>query len=56
MEDCVVRFYDLNGHLILAKPFDFATDVATDNWTPGLYLWEIWNGTQRQASGKWVKE
>ena len=55
-EDCVVRFYDLNGRLILAKPFDFATDVATDHWTPGLYLWEIWNGTQRQASGKWVKE
>ena len=55
-EDCVVRFYDLNGRLILAKPFDFATDVDTDHWTPGLYLWEIWNGTQHQASGKWVKE
>ena len=56
VENCVVRFYDLNGRLILAKPFDFGTDVATDDWTPGLYLWEIWNGTQCQSSGKWVKE
>lgn len=56
VENSVVRFYDLQGRLLLAKPFDFSTTVNTDDWAPGIYLWEIWNGTQKEATGKWVKE
>ena len=55
-DNSVVRFYDLHGRMILAKPFDFQTNVNTDGWTKGIYLWEIWNGTRKEASGKWVKE
>ena len=56
VENSVVRFYDLQGRLLLAKPFDFSTTVNTNDWAPGIYLWEIWNGTQKEATGKWVKE
>lgn len=56
VENSVIRFYDLQGRLLLAKPFDFNTTVNTDNWTPGLYLWEIWNGPMKEASGKWIKD
>ena len=55
-ENAVIRFYDLQGHLLLAKPFDFYTSVNTGDWTPGMYFWEIWNGTQKKASGKWMKK
>lgn len=56
VENAVVRFFDLQGRLIIAKPFDFSTTVNTGDWAPGIYLWEIWNGTRKEASGKWVKE
>lgn len=56
IENAVVRFYDMQGRLLLAKPFDFQTTVNTGEWAPGIYLWEIWNGAQRETSGKWVKE
>ena len=56
VENSVVRFYDLQGRLVLAKPFDFNATVNIGDWTPGIYLWEIWNGTHKEASGKWVKE
>lgn len=56
VENSVIRFYDSQGRMLLAKPFDFNTTVGTDDWAPGMYLWEIWNGTQKEASGKWVKE
>ena len=55
-EKAEIRFYDLQGRLLEAKPFDFQTNVNTDGWTKGIYLWEIWNGTRKEASGKWVKE
>ena len=55
-ENAVIRFYDLQGRLLLAKPFDFNITVNTGDWTPGIYLWEIWNGTRKEASGKWLKE
>ena len=55
-ENAVIRFYDLQGRLLLAKPFDFNTTISTSQWTPGIYLWELWNGTRKEASGKWVKE
>ena len=55
-ENSVIRFYDLQGHLVLAKPFDFNTIINTSDWSHGIYLWEIWNGTQKEATGKWVKE
>lgn len=55
-EKSVVRFYDLEGRLILAKLFDFQANVSTSNWAKGIYLWEVWNGTQKEASGKWIKE
>ena len=54
--NAVVRFYDLQGRLLLAQPFDFQTDVNAASWTPGIYLWEIWNGPNTEASGKWIKE
>lgn len=56
MENSVIRFYDLQGRLLLAKPFDFSTTIGTGGWSQGVYLWEIWNGTQKEATGKWVKE
>lgn len=56
VENTIVRFYDLQGRLLLAKPFDFQTNINTGDWAPGIYLWEIWNGTQKEASGKWVKD
>ena len=55
VENSVIRFFDLQGRLLLAKPFDFSTTVNTDGWAPGIYLWEIWNGTRKEATGKWVK-
>ena len=55
IENAVVRFYDLQGRLLLAKPFNFQTVINTGDWASGVYLWEIWNGAQKQAAGKWVK-
>lgn len=55
-ENAVVRFYDLQGHLLLVKPFDFQTDINTESWVPGIYLWEVWDGSQKEASGKWIKK
>ena len=55
-ERAVVRFYDQQGRLLVSKPFDFSTTVGTGNWTPGLYIWEVWHDTQREASGKWIKK
>ena len=55
-ENSVIRFYDLQGRLMLAKPFDFNISISTNNWSQGIYLWEIWNGTQKEAFGKWIKE
>lgn len=56
VENSVIRFYDMQGRLLMAKPFDFSTTISTGDWSQGIYLWEIWNGTQKEASGKWVKE
>ena len=56
IENAVIRFYDLQGRMLFAKPFDFGTTISTGDWTPGFYLWEIWNGTRKKASGKWIKE
>lgn len=54
--DAVVRFYDLQGKLMVTKPFDFNIEVSTENWPEGIYLWEIWHDNQKEACGKWVKE
>lgn len=54
--DAVVRFYDLQGKLMVTKPFDFNIEVSTENWPSGMYVWEIWHGNQKEASGKWIKE
>lgn len=55
-ERSVIRFYDLQGRLVHAQLFDFQTNVNTTDWKPGIYLWEIWQDTQKAASGKWVKQ
>ena len=55
-ENCVVRFYDLQGRLMTAKPFGFSTSVNTESWQSGVYAWEVWHLGQKTASGKWVKE
>ena len=56
VENAVVRFFDFQGRLIQAMPFDFCTSISTSGWASGIYYWEIWNGTQKEAVGKWVKE
>lgn len=56
VENAVVRFFDLQGRLIQAQPFDFTTSISTGGWPSGVYYWEIWNGSQKEASGKWVKD
>ena len=55
-ERSVIRFYDLQGRLVHAQLFDFNANINTINWKSGLYLWEIWQDTQKAASGKWVKQ
>ena len=55
LERAVVRFYDQQGRLVVSTPFDFATTVSTDGWASGVYVWEVWHDTQREASGKWIK-
>lgn len=56
VENALIRFYDLQGRLLFVKPFDFNITVNTGDWTQGIYLWEIWNGARKEASGKWIKE
>ena len=55
-ERSVIRFYDLQGRLVHAQLFDFQTNISTADWKSGLYLWEIWQDTQKIASGKWIKQ
>ena len=55
-ENAVVRFYDLQGKLVEARLFSFSTDINTENWPTGIYVWEISHDNQQVASGKWVKE
>ena len=55
-ERSVVRFYDLQGRLIHAQLFDFSADINTADWKSGIYLWEVWQDTQKAVSGKWVKQ
>lgn len=55
-EDAVIRFYNLRGQLMLARPFDFSTEINAEGWPSGMYLWEIWHDSQKEACGKWVKE
>ena len=54
-ERSVIRFYDLQGRLVYAQLFDFQTNINTDDWRSGVYLWEIWKDTQKAASGKWLE-
>ena len=56
LDNTVIRIYNLQGQLITAKMFDFSTEINADNWPSGIYLWEVWYNSQKQASGKWVKE
>ena len=56
MEDAVIRFYNLKGQLIQARPFDFNTEISPENWPSGMYLWEIWHDNNKEACGKWVKK
>lgn len=56
VENAVIRFYDLQGRQLLVKPFDFSTTVDAGDWTPGVYLWELWNGTNKIGFGKWIKQ
>ena len=56
LETAVVRFYDMNGRLVLAKPFNFGTVIGTESWPSGMYFWEIVANNQKVVCGKWVKE
>lgn len=55
VDNAVVRFYDLQGRLRDARPFDFSTTINAGGWPSGVYLWEIWRDDQKLGSGKWVK-
>lgn len=56
VENAVIHFYNLQGQQVLARPFDFSTEINAEALPSGMYLWEIWHNSQEQASGKWVKE
>ena len=56
VENAVIHFYNLQGQQVLARPFDFSTEINAEALPSGMYLWEIWHNSQKQASGKWVKE
>ena len=56
MEDAVVRFYNLQGQLMLARPFDYNAEVSAEDWPSGMYLWEIWHENTKEAAGKWIKK
>ena len=56
LEDAVIRFYNLQGQLITAHPFDFSTEISAEDWPSGIYLWEIWHDNCKEAAGKWVKK
>lgn len=55
-EDAVIRVYNMQGQLVMAKPFAFTTEINAQKWSAGVYVWEICQGNQKVASGKWVKE
>ena len=55
-DNAVVRLYDLQGRLMAARPFDFTTTINAENWPSGIYVWEIWQGSQKLSSGKWIKD
>ena len=55
-KNAVVRFYDMQGRLVLAQPFDFNTTIHAESWAQGIYVWEIWDGFNKAASGKWIKK
>ena len=56
VDAAVLRFYDLQGRLVCTQPFNFSTTIQTDGWTEGIYVWEIWDGFNKAASGKWIKK
>ena len=56
LEDAVIRFYNLQGQLMLARPFDFNTEISSESWPSGMYLWEIWHDNNKEAAGKWIKK
>lgn len=55
-EDAVIRIYNMQGQLVMAKPFAFTTEINAQKWSAGVYVWEISQGNQKVATGKWVKE
>ena len=55
-ENSVIRIYNLQGKLVLTKPFDYSTEINAESLPSGLYVWEIWHDNQKVANGKWVKE
>lgn len=54
--NAVIRVYNTQGQLVMAKPFAFSTEIDAAGWSAGMYVWEIWVDSQKQAAGKWVKE
>ena len=56
VEKTVIKFYDLQGRLVHAQPFSLSATIHTDSWAEGIYVWEIWDGFNKAASGKWVKK
>ena len=56
VENAVIRFYDLQGRMMAARPFDFSATIRTESWPSGMFLWEIWHDNQKLSSGKWIKQ
>ena len=51
-----LRVYDMQGKLVHAQPFNYSTVIHANGWAKGIYVWEIWDGLGKSASGKWIKE
>jgi len=56
IENAVIRIYNLQGQLLQVKSFDFRTEINSESWPSGMYVWEIWHDNKREVKGKWVKE
>jgi len=56
VESAVLHVYDAQGRLVVTLPFSLKAVVPTNDWAQGLYVWEVWDGTSKVATGKWVKK
>lgn len=56
VERAMLHVYDAQGKLVFTQSFGFDTVVPTNDWAKGVYVWEVWDGQNKVAVGKWVKQ